>query len=102
MAKTSEIRRRFWLAAQHTAALYGYNFAPDCRQHFQDFIKEGVDKIVAENHRDDEILLALAEANVTAFTMQMIVNARDLNLPRLHEPTFFGAKGLICPLWPFC
>jgi hypothetical protein len=32
----------------------------------------------------------------------MIVEAQKLGLKRLHEDTYFNARSLICPLWPFC
>jgi len=105
MAKAEEIRKRLWLAAEYTAARHGYKFVPNCREYLVSFISDGVDRMVAENCTDDEFCLALAEANVKAFTMQMIVIARIVPRPgfdaRLHTETFFDAKHLISLFWPF-
>jgi hypothetical protein len=102
MATPAEIRRRLFLTSQLTALRYGYKFASDCRVHFKNFINDGVERIVQENSTEDEIRLDQAEANILAFTMQMVLEARESGSALLHEPTFFGAKKLICPLWPFC
>lgn len=103
MATKASVERRLWLAAQHRAAEFGFTFAQDCRQvHFKPFLAAGVDKLAREGHLDDPVRMALAEANIVAFTTQMIVEAQELGLKRLHEETFHQAHSRICPLWPFC
>lgn len=103
MATKASVERRLWLAAQHRAAEFGFTFAPDCRQvHFRPFLANGVDRLSREGYLDDPVRVALAEANIVAFTTQMIVEAQELGLPRLHEITFYQANSQICPLWPFC
>jgi hypothetical protein len=102
MATPTEIRRRLFLASQLTALRHGYNFARDCQVHFKGFISDGVERIIQEKSTEDEIRLDQAEANIVAFTMQMVLEARKSDLSSLHEPTFFDARNLICPLWPFC
>ena len=103
MATKASVKRLLWLAAQHRAAEFGFTFTQDCRQgHFMPLITDGVDKLYQEEHQHDPVRIALAEANIVAFTTQMIVEAQELGLKRLHEETFHAAHPSICPLWPFC
>lgn len=57
---------------------------------------------MTEGYTDDDRRVALADANIVAFTTRMIIEARERRLPRLHEPTFFAARSALCPIWPFC
>ena len=102
MPTADQIERRLWLAADYRAAQSNLDIAPDCAAHLRSFIRSGVDRIVAEGHNNDNLRISLAETNIRGFTMRMIIEARQINVPQLHEPTFFAAKNALCPLWPFC
>ena len=102
MNKEEVIQKMLLATAQHVALKYGYEFAPDCWDHLQGLVREGVNTIVAENRVDDEQYISLAEANIVVFATRMTIAAREQNLSELHEPTFHAAKQFLCPIWPFC
>lgn len=102
MSVTKQIERRLWLAAEYRAAQNYFEIAPDCADPLKEFIRGGVEMLVTKGHADDDMQIGLAEANIVAFTTRMIIEARTLNLTRLHEPTFFAARSALCPIWPFC
>ena len=102
MPTADRIEHRLWLAAEYRAAQSYLEIAPDCATHLRSFVHDGVQRVVAEGHENDDLRIILAEANILAFVTRMIIEARALNLPRLHEPTFFAARSALCPLWPFC
>jgi hypothetical protein len=96
------VQNRLWLAAELRAAQAGFGIAPDCTLHLRGFVDAGAVTLMAEGHLQDATRVALAEANIIAFTSRMVVEATTLGLTELHEPTFFAAKSALCPIWPFC
>jgi hypothetical protein len=102
MPVAEQIEERLWLAARDRAAQNHIEIAPGSADHLREFIHGGVETLVAKGHSPDETEIALAEANIIAFTTKMIIEARTLNLTELHEPAFFAARSALCPIWPFC
>jgi hypothetical protein len=102
MPAQQNIKNSLWANAQQTASSFGYNFSPNCQIPFQDFIKDGVNEIVANGYTNDNYWIAFAQANLSAFTMRMVIEARDRGSHTLDRSTFLSVKELICPIWPFC
>jgi hypothetical protein len=102
VANLDFVQRRLWLAAEFRAAQAGFEIAPDCAVYLRGFIDDGAGALRSQGYLDDAARVALAEANIIAFTARMIVEATSLGMSELHEPTFFAAKLDLCPIWPFC
>lgn len=100
MRTKESLQRRYEAVALHEAADFG--FAPDCWVDVQNFIEIGVQQIVNEGALDDDIKIALAQANLARVIVGMMIEARNLGLNQLHETTLVIVKGKLCPLFPFC
>lgn len=102
MSSKTKIERRLWLAAEHRAAQASLEIAEDCAYHLQAFIGQGAETLKKKNLIDDPDQVALAETNIVAFVTRMIIESRRQRLDSLHEPTFFKAREVLCPIFPFC
>ena len=71
-----------------------------CAKLLADFIYQGVEKLAHEPDADE----SQARDNLLKFINAEIEIGRKQNPqnPPIWEPTFNQAKGLLCPLWPFC
>jgi hypothetical protein len=96
------VKQRLWLAGQHQAVSLGYAIAPSCESHLRPFLEDGAVKMATENVLNSEPHAIRAESGARMFVAAMVIEARAMGLTELHEPTFFSAKTLFCPLWPFC
>ena len=96
------VRQRLWLAAAHQAAALGYGIAPSCEHHLRPFLESGAQLMANEGVLDSEPHAVRAECSARAFVAMMVVEAQRQGYTELHEPTFFWARNLLCPLWPFC
>jgi hypothetical protein len=94
------VERRLWAIAQYRAADYG--FAPNCLSTVRDMIRRGAERLDAEGFVNDEDRIVLAEANLSRYISEMILEARRRGYTELHEDTEYQAHITLCPIWPFC
>lgn len=102
MATITDLKDRLWLAAQLAALRRGYRFSNDCEPHVRRFIEQGVNELNARGLLTDEVMIRLAEAGITTLVEKMADEALAQGFQELRETTFMSARGLLCPLWPFC
>ena len=102
MKSPEQVKKRLWAAAELAATRRGFAFGKDCEGHVRSFIDAGVANLAQAAALDDEIRLMLAEAGITALVEKMVEEAVAKHLPELRESTFWAARNLLCPLWPFC
>ncbi len=64
-------------------------------------IREGADRVLEDKFSPAHILLA--ETNVSAFSLQMTIEAEVQDVSDLPPSVFQAAKDFLCPgFWPFC
>jgi hypothetical protein len=102
MPTQADVRKRLWMSAELTALRHGLRYHPPCKAHVLAFIDKGVVNLTKKDALNDSIRLQLSEDGVTALVEEMVVIAKAKKLKRLEEQTFFPARDLLCPLWPFC
>lgn len=87
------------------------SLAPDCEDLLKQFVRRGEERLRSEARApapvaDRQLYLHkqrfTAEENLFRFVHEMVIEARQLRLSELHEPTFHAAVARICPVWPFC
>ena len=100
MLTQASLQRRLEATALYQAADFG--FAPGCWSLVQSFVTTGVQQIVNSGALDDDVKIALAEADLLRFVAEMMVEAQNSGLTELHENTYDAAKLRLCPLFPFC
>ena len=100
MRTVEKIENRLWSLAQYRASDFG--FASDCQGLVMGLIRDGVKRIEYEGVLDNDNQIALAEANLSSFILEMIIEAEKLGMNELHENTFGKAHQSLCPIWPFC
>lgn len=102
MPTPKQIKDDLWSDARQTVSRYNFTFSQNCERPFRDFIGDGVNEIVAKGYINDKYWVDFAKANLNAFTIRMVIEARANNLFSLDLSTFLSVRELICPLWPFC
>lgn len=76
--------------------------APDCAQHLFQCFEDAAETLEQAGKLGDLHALRDADDGAWKLVRQMVTEAENQGLRRLQESTFFGAKSVICPLWPFC
>ncbi len=69
---------------------------------FDRLLTNAAARMRTEGVGDDEPRLRAAEAVTLLFVDSVIAAGRDMGFAEAHEPTFFAALRLRCPIWPFC
>jgi hypothetical protein len=96
----ANVERKLWAVALYSASDYG--FAQNCEARMKDVIRRGAKRIEKDGFLNDNVRVALAEANMVAYVSEMIFEARRRGYSELHENTENKASIKLCPLWPFC
>jgi len=92
--------RILWAIAEKRAD--DYPFSPRSAELLREFIRTGVDEMEQLGLLNDQAKIEEAKINLGKFVGQMVARARADKARQLQETSFSSAKGLLCPLWPFC
>jgi len=98
----SNLEGQLWSIAEDTAVAFGFSFASDCEGLLRDMISQGASRLESEGFSEDEDKISLTKVKTALFVTAMVAEAKRLQLPELHEPTFHAAFQRLCPIWPFC
>lgn len=100
MTTTDAVQRRLLAKAQLRAADLG--FALNCENEVKEMIKSAAQTLEREGFLTNPDRLSVAEKNIELFVSVMLEEAYKRGDSQLREGTFRTAKGILCPLWPFC
>jgi hypothetical protein len=90
-------------AALDHAISKGYYFGEDCEHDFRWQLKNGVNRMFAEDPNFGDDILVRARENTIRLVDGMIAEINDVNkLKRLRETSLLEALRKMCPLFPFC
>jgi hypothetical protein len=101
MVTQGMLETRFWAVASYRIASAKMTISPICENHVRSFIQDGAQEIILQGFGDNDVKVALAEANLQRFVAKMIDDAAADGDSQLHETRYTAARSL-CPVWPFC
>ncbi len=105
-SRATKLEEQFWSIAQQTAEFQFYELTPQRTSFLRDVIREGINKIIAENRMNDERSIKLAEDHLMVFVTKLAEKPEIESTGKALDFSEFRSTRLglsdLCPCWPFC